>query len=178
MLATFLITGCASVEIAKEMTKATQSIEKSVKRIFKSPDKKEEEQIKLIKKHEISKKDEETEKQKILIEKQILIEKNEISNEQEKVRKLVTKQKKISTINLLGKTMEELTKLIATPRLIRKDGKTITARFDSINCRLFIFMNSTLNIPRIEYYELRNVEGELIDNKKDIELCFKEIKTS
>ena len=172
MLATFLITGCASVEIAKEMTKATQSIEKSVKQIFKSPDKKEEAQIKLIEKHEISKKDEETEKQKILIEK------SEISNDQEEVRKLVTKQKKISTINLLGKTMEELTKLIATPRLIRKDGKTITARFDSINCRLFIFMNSTLNIPRVEYYELRNGEGKLIDNKKDIELCFKEIKIS
>jgi len=178
MLATFLITGCASVEIAKEMTKATQSIEKSVKQIFKSPDKKEDEQIKLIEKREISKKDKETKKQKILIEKQILIEKREISNEQEKVRKLVTKQKKISTINLLGKTMEELTQLIATPRLIRKDGKTITARFDSINCRLFVFMNSTLNIPRIEYYELRNGEGKLIDNKKDIELCFKEIKIS
>ena len=74
--------------------------------------------------------------------------------------------------------MEELTQLIATPRLIRKDGKTITARFDSINCRLFVFMNSTLNIPRIEYYELRNGEGKLIDNKKDIELCFKEIKIS
>ena len=178
MLATFLITGCASVEIAKEMTKATRSIEKSVKQIFKSPDKKEEEQIKLIEKHKISKKDEETEKQKILIEKLILIEKHKISNEQEKVRKLVTKQKKISTLNLLDKTMEELTKLIATPRLIRKDGKTITARFDSINCRLFIFMNSTLKIPRTEYYELRNGEGKLIDNKKDIELCFKEIKIS
>ena len=34
ILTIFIITGCASVEIAKEMTKATRSIEKSVKQIF------------------------------------------------------------------------------------------------------------------------------------------------
>ena len=35
-LATFMITGCASVEVAKEMGKATKSIETSVKKMIKS----------------------------------------------------------------------------------------------------------------------------------------------
>ena len=30
-------------------------------------------------------------------------------------------------------------------------------------------MNSSLNKPRVEYYELRNVVGDLIDQQKDIE---------
>ena len=72
--------------------------------------------------------------------------------------------------------MKELINEIGQPRLIRKDGNTMTVRFDTIKCRLFLFMNSTLKTPFVEYYELRNVKGQLIDQKKDIELCFKEIK--
>ena len=72
--------------------------------------------------------------------------------------------------------MKELNQLIGQPRLIREDRKTTTARFDSKNCKLFVFMNSTLKKPFVEYYELRNNSGELIDNKKNIESCFKEIK--
>ena len=83
---------------------------------------------------------------------------------------------KSSDSNLFDKTLNELNKLIGLPDLIRQDGKTTTARFDSKNCKLFVFMNSTLKVPLVEYYELRSSIGELIDNKKNIELCFKEIK--
>jgi len=38
-------------------------------------------------------------------------------------------------------------------------------------------MNAAIKTPRIEYYEMRDNDGELIDNRKDIESCFKEIKS-
>ena len=147
----FILTGCSSVEVAREVTKATKSIETSVKKLFKS---KEEEEI----------------------EQKITIEKQEIIEEQEKISEVVTKQKKVATLNLSYKTMKELKLLIGEPQLIRNDGNTTSARFDSKNCRLFVFMDSSLNKPRVEYYELRNDKGEMIENQKDIELCFNEIK--
>ena len=154
------MTGCTTIDVAKGVTKATQSLETSIKKIFESPDEKE-------KKQKIST---EEEKQKIIVEKQ------KISKEQKMISAVVKKQKKISTIKLLGKTMKELNHQLGQPRLIREDGKTTTARFDSKSCRLFVFMNSAFKTPRVEYYELRNSRGELIKHQKDIELCFKEIK--
>ena len=154
------MTGCTTIDVAKGVTKATQSLETSIKIIFESPDEKE-------KKQNIST---EEEKQKIIVKEQ------KISKEQKMISAVVKKQKKISTIKLLGKTMKELNHQLGQPRLIREDGKTTTARFDSKSCRLFVFMNSAFKTPRVEYYELRNSRGELIKHQKDIELCFKEIK--
>ena len=154
------MTGCTTIDVAKGVTKATQSLETSIKKIFESPDEKE-------KKQKIST---EEEKQKIIVEEQ------KISKEQKMISAVVKKQKKISTIKLLGKTMKELNHQLGQPRLIREDGKTTTARFDSKRCRLFVFMNSAFKTPRVEYYELRNSRGELIKHQKDIELCFIEIK--
>ena len=151
ILVLFLLFGCAPVEVAKELTKAKESIETSVKKIIKSKDKEK-------------------------IEQEIIAEKKEISYEQKKVSQLVLQQKKISTINLLGKNIQELNHIMGKPSLIRKDGKTITIRFDSNNCRLFVFMKTTTKTSKAEYYELRNVKGKLIENKRDIEACFKEIK--
>ena len=177
ILATFLITGCASVEIVKEVTKATKRVETSIKKILESPEPKEEEQ-KVLESPEpkeeeqkvLESQEQKEEEQKILVEEQI------ISKEQKKVSAVVTKQKKVSTINLSNKTMKELSQLIGQPNLIREDGKTIIARFDSRDCRLFVFMDSSIKMPRVEYYELRNSMGELIEDQKNIELCFKEIK--
>ena len=76
----------------------------------------------------------------------------------------------------MGKNIQELNQIIGKPNLIRKDGKTTTIRFDSNNCRLFVFMKTTTKTSTAEYYELRNIKGELIENKDDIESCFKEIK--
>ena len=134
ILVLFLLFGCAPVEVAKELTKAKESIETSVKKIIKSKDKEKIEQ-------EIIVEEQKTSDEKI--EQEIIAEKKEISDEQKKVSKLVLQQKKISTINLLGKNIQELNQIIGKPNLIRKDGKTTTIRFDSINCRLFVFLKTT-----------------------------------
>ncbi len=167
ILVLFLLSGCAPVEVVKELTKAKDSIETSVKKIIKSKDKEKIEQ-------EIIVEEQKTSDEKI--EQEIIAEKKEISDEQKKVSKLVLQQKKISTINLLGKNIQELNQIIGKPNLIRKDGKTTTIRFDSNNCRLFVFLKTTTKTSKAEYYELRNVKGKLIENKRDIEACFKEKK--
>jgi hypothetical protein len=178
IIVSFLMTSCASLEVVKGVTKATQSLETSIKKIIKSSsDEKEKEQNIPI----------EEEKHKILVEEQnipieeekehkILVEEQKISKEQKMVTNIVKRQKKISNIDLLGKTIKELHEQIGKPSLIREVENTTTARFDSKSCRLFVFMNATIKTPRIEYYEMRDNEGELIDNREDIESCFKEIK--
>ena len=161
------MTGCASVEVARGVTKAKQSLETSIKKILKPTDENQKEQEILVEEQKISKEDKEQE---------ILVEEQKISKEQKIVIDVVKKQKESSTIRVLGKTMVELDQLLGQPLLIREDGKTISARFDSKSCRLFVFMNATTETPQVEYFELRNSEGKLIDVQKDIELCFKEIK--
>jgi len=173
ILTIFIITGCASVEVVKEATKATKVIENSFKKLFEPSDEKEPKEDRVEKESE--------EKQEILkeddiIKQKILVEKQEISKEQKKMGAIIIKQKEIATIDLSRKTLKDLTQLIGRPSLIREDRKTKTARFDSKNCRLFVFMDSTLNEPLVEYYELRNELGELIDHEKNIQLCFKKIK--
>jgi len=164
IIAIFFLAGCTSIEVAKGVTKASQGIETAVNKLLKSPDEEKTEPKKIIEKKEIPK------------EEKIVIEKQEISKEQKKLSKIVKEQKEIATLNLLGKSIVELNQLIGKPRLIREDGNTKIIRFDSINCRLFIFMNSNLETSRVEYYELRNVEGDLIGRQKNIELCFKDLK--
>ena len=174
ILVTFLMTGCASVEVAKGMTKLKESIKTSVNNLMESQDIGAKEQKTLVENKEATKKEiinEETTNKEL----EILVEKKEVSKEQERVTKLVTKQKKIASLNLLDKTIKELSESIGQPILIRKDGKTTMARFDSNNCRLFVFTGSTNKPPQIKYYELRNDKGELIEIQKDIESCFKEI---
>ena len=177
ILVTFLMTGCASVEVAKGMTKIKESIETSVNNLIESQDIGAKEQKTLVENKEATKKEiinEETTNKEL----EILVEKKEVSKEQERVTKLVTKQKKIASLNLLDKTIKELSESIGRPTLIRKDGKTTMARFDSNNCRLFVFTSSTNKPLQIKYYELRNDKGELIEIQKDIESCFKEINTT
>ena len=168
ILITFLITGCATVEVAKGITKTSQSIETSIKKFFEPPIEKEKEQKILVEEQRISPKEKK--------EHRILIEERKISKEQKIASDVVKNQKKISTISLLGKTINELNQHLGQPYLIRKDRKTTTVRFDSRNCRLFVFMNSSSKKLQVEYYELRNDIGELIENQKDIESCFEEIK--
>ena len=160
IIVSFLMTSCASIEVVKGVTKATQSLETSIKKIIKSSADEKEQNIPI----------EETKEHKIIVEEQ------KISKEQKMVTSIVKKQKKISNIDLLGKTIKELHEQIGQPSLIREVANTTTARFDSKSCRLFVFMNASIKTPRIEYYEMRDNEGELIDNRKDIESCFKEIK--
>ena len=161
----FIISGCTSVEIAKEVTKVTKSIKSSIEKATSS-------------KEEVSS-EEELEKNisnQSILEEKILIKKNELIVEKKNEEEVVLKQNKIATIVFIGKTLDELTKQLGNPKLLRKDGKSMTARFDTKSCRIFIFFNTFVNKPRAEYYELRNVNGGLVNRQKDIENCYSEIK--
>ena len=96
----------------------------------------------------------------------------------EKIREKVVaiKQKKLTTIKFLGKTLPKLIKEFGKPALMREDGNTKTIRYDTLSCRLFLYFNLTINISRVEYYEIRDTKGNLMDRSKDIEKCFQEIQ--
>ena len=102
--------------------------------------------------------------------------KKEISKEKKISKATSNKQRKISNLKLLGKSLNDLSKEIGDPILIREDGNTKTARFDTTSCRLFVYFNTLVNNEIVEYYEIRNKNGDLIDKKENINKCFKEIK--
>ena len=133
----FILTGCASVEIAKEVTKVTKSIETSIKKKIKPKEEKQKQVIVETKQKQVIS-EEEDQKQ------EILIEKKRITHDQQKISEVVSKQKKVASLNLLNKTFKELNQLIGQPQLFREDRQTITARYDSKSCRIFVFMNSTV----------------------------------
>ena len=163
-----ILTGCTSVEIAKEITKVSKTIENSFKKVSNSKEEVEEEKPPEENLVQLTPE----ENQKIAIS----IEKKQITEDKQRISEVVSKQIKVANFNLMGKTFDELSHLIGRPQLVRKDRQTITARYDSINCRVFVFMNLSANKKIVEYYELRNDVGRLIDHQKDIEKCFKEIK--
>lgn len=169
-----ILTSCSSIEVAKEITKVTQkSIGISTKKITNLKDK--ESEI-IDSKNEESKIDNTIIVQEVNIEETILNEKKRIIEEKKKVYEVVLKQKEVTKINLMGKTFKQINSLIGQPDLIREDRQTTTIRYDTESCRIFLFMNKMIKKSRVEYYELRNEEGELIDRQKDIEECFEEIK--
>ena len=153
--------GCSTIKVAKEVTKVTNSIKTSIENI----DSAQEEKIATdtIKKENKQPDKIEKEKEKIVVEKK-------------KERDVATKQKRIATIKFLGKTLPELIKKFGKPDLIREDGNTKTVRFDTLSCRLFLYFNSTINISRVEHYEIRDVNGNLMNRSKDLEKCFQEIQ--
>ena len=181
ILSTFIaliLSGCTSIEVAKEVTKAGDSIKTSFKKAVLQEEQKlpEEEKEGNISQEKITLENKEI----IILEEQqkekILFEKKEITKAKKQGKKVILKQNKIAKISFIGKTLTELTKELGEPKILREDGKTRTARFDTQNCRIFIYFNSALKKPQSEYYELRNSIGELVEEQKDIEKCFKEIK--
>ena len=154
-----ILSGCATVEITKEVTKVTRSIKKSIDNIISN-----EEEL-----------EEQTFNEEKLLEEKISMEKQEIAIEKKKEEILIIKQNKIATISFIGKTFEELSQQLGNPKLLREDGKSATARYDTQSCRIFIFFNTSIKKPRAEYYELRTTKGKLVERQKDIEKCFSEI---
>ena len=160
-----LLSGCSSIEVAKEVTKASKSIKESVNQII-NIDKKTEE-------IEDNKEIEDNDESSAIINNSIEKEKKILEIEKKKEKKLVKDQKKIIKINFIGKTINEIKSNLGEPKLIRLDGNTKTARFDKLSCRLFLFFNSNKNIPLVQHYEIRDIKGNLINNKKRIEDCYK-----
>ena len=157
----FFLSACATVEVAKEVTKASQSIGASVRSVLENPEAEEVDEF----------------QQQKDTEKRMKIEniKKQIIKEKAIIKKTVVKQKAVTKLNILGESIPELSKILGKPSLVRSDGSTITVRFDSDNCRLFVFSDSELNKNKIIYFELRKSDGKIIKLEKEIEDCYKEI---
>ena len=156
-----LLSNCTSVEIAKELTKATKSIKTSINNIVKSSADTNQEEI--IEEKNVDKK---------IIDQEIA----NLEKEKKEKEKIIKEQKKKTKINFLGKNFNEIKLMVGEPILLRTDGNSKTARFDNNFCQLFLFSNAKTKNFRVEYFEIRNKEGKLIINKKKIEKCYKNFK--
>ena len=151
ILLIIILNGCTTVEIAKGVTKAGDSIITTIQKSTKNKND-------LEKTEDVIK-----EKEKIIIAKK-------------KEKAVIKKQKENAIIKIQGKTLDQLTQDFGKSDFIREDGNTKTVRFNSLTCRLFVYFNLEVNKPKAEYYEIRNAEGEPIDKKEKINKCFKEIQ--
>ena len=166
-----LLPGCTSIEVAKEVTKATASIKTSITNVIKL------ETEKTIEEDDPKKLEKETEfEEETELEEEIELEKDIIKTEKKKEKKLVKQQKKIVEINFFSKTLDELRQDLGNPSLLRNDGGTQMARFDTLGCRLFFFFNSNQILPRVEHFEIRDTKGSLVDKKDHIQNCYKNFK--
>ena len=154
------LNGCATIEIAKEVTKVGDSIKTTIQKSVKK-------QNDFEKTEDVTK-----EKEEIVVAK----EKEEIIVAKKKEKAVINKQKEISVIKIQGRTLNQLTKNFGKSDFIREDGNTKTVRFNTSTCRLFVYFNLGVKKPKAEYYEIRNTKGELIDKKEKINKCFKEIQ--
>ena len=155
----FIITlnGCATVEIAKEITKAGESIKTTIQKATKN-------QNDLEKNEDVIKTED------------VIKEKEEVIVAKKKEGAVINKQKKITVIKIQGRTLNQLTQNFGKSDFIREDGNTKTVRFNASSCRLFVYFHLGVKKPKAEYYEIRNTKGELIDKKEKINKCFKEIQ--
>jgi hypothetical protein len=146
-----LVWGCSTVEVTKEVIKVTNTITNKVK--VSMPEK---ENIIVI--------------DEIEIEKEIEI----IEEEQKEERGIVESQQKLAKINFIGEKEKQILNLLGKSQLTRIDGSVYTLRYDSDNCRLFLFFNQDVQNKRVEYFEIRNKKAELLNSKQSLELCYKE----
>ena len=159
------LNGCATIEIAKEVTKVGDSIKTTIQKAAKKQNDFEKTEDVTKEKEEIivAKEKEEKEKEEIIVAKK-------------KEKAVINKQKEIAVIKIQGKTLNQLTQNFGKSDFIREDGNTKTVRFNTSTCRLFVYFNLRVKKPKAEYYEIRNTKGELIDKKEKINKCFKEIQ--
>ena len=159
------LNGCATIEIAKEVTKVGDSIKTTIQKAAKK-------QNDFEKTEDVTK-----EKEEIIVAKDKEgEEKEEIIVAKKKEKGVINKQKEIAVIKIQGKTLNQLTQNFGKSDFIREDGNTKTVRFNTSTCRLFVYFNLGVKKPKAEYYEIRNTKGELIDKKEKINKCFKEIQ--
>ena len=159
-----ILNGCATIEVAKGVSKVSSSIETSVKKIAGKEEK--EEKIK----------EAESINENISLEEKVSAAKKEkeiVEVEKTLQKKVIRKQKEVIKINFVGKTINEIYMRLGDPNLFRLDGNTQTMRFDSDTCRLFLFFNSTIPMPQVNYFEMRDEKGKLIKEKANIEKCYK-----
>tara|TARA_B100000965_G_scaffold307222_1_gene266154 strand:+ start:480 stop:986 length:507 start_codon:yes stop_codon:yes gene_type:complete len=152
-----LVFGCSTVEVTKEVIKVTNTVTDKVK-------------------ESVTQKKEGTESvvEEIIEEKEIEEEIEIIEEKQELDRNIIENQQKLADIKFIGKAESVIYKLLGTAQLSRIDGSVYTLRYDSNNCRLFLFFNQDINIKRVEYFELRNDKAELLNSKESLKDCYRE----
>ncbi|MDC1184494.1 hypothetical protein N8080_00825 [Alphaproteobacteria bacterium] len=154
-----LVWGCSTVEVTKEVIKVTNAVTNKVKDAI--PNNKNEENVII---------------EEIIEENAIEEEIEIIEEKQEEEKSIVESQQKSAEINFIGKTEDNILNVMGAAKLSRIDGSVYTLRYDSINCRLFLFFNKNASIKRVEYFELRNKKAELLSSEKSMEQCYKELK--
>ena len=154
-----LVWGCSTVDVTKEVIKVTNTITNKVK----DPAIKKENNKQVILDEIIDEKE---------IEKEIEV----IEEKQEEEKSIVESQQKLAELNFIGKTENVILDILGEAQLTRLDGSIYTLRYDSNNCRLFLFFNEEIKNKRVEYFELRNTKAELLKSKQSLENCYREFK--
>ena len=162
MLYFLFLESCTTVEVGKEIIKAGNSVKTTVSEIITNK----EDDSKIIEEKNI---EPETESQ-------IEAEKEIITIEQKEQINIVKTQQKISQINFLGNSLNEIKKILGETKLAREDGNTYLLRYDSKSCRLFLFFNLQIINKKVEYFELRDTKGILLKSRQSIEECYREFK--
>ena len=162
MLYFLFLESCTTVEVGKEIIKAGNSVKTTVSEIITNK-----EDVSQI----IEEKNIETE-----AESQIEVEKEIITIEQKEQKNIVETQQKISQINFLGNSLNEIKKILGETKLAREDGNVYLLRYDSKSCRLFLFFNLQIINKKVEYFELRDTKGILLKSRQSIEECYREFK--
>ena len=170
MLYFLFLESCTTVEVGKEIIKAGNSVKTTVSEIITNK----EDDSKIIEEKNI---ETETESQiEAEIEAEIEVEKEIIIIEQKEQKNIVKTQQKISQINFLGNSLNEIKKILGEAKLAREDGNTYLLRYDSKSCRLFLFFNLQIINKKVEYFELRDTKGILLKSRQSIEECYREFK--
>ena len=166
MLYFLFLESCTTVEVGKEIVKAGNSVKTTVSEIITNK-----EDVSQI----IEEKNIETEAES-QIEAEIEVEKEIITIEQKEQKNIVETQQKISQINFLGNSLNEIKKILGETKLTREDGNAYLLRYDSKSCRLFLFFNLQIINKKVEYFELRDTKGVLLKSRQSIEECYREFK--
>ena len=162
MLYFLFLESCTTVEVGKEIIKAGNSVKTTVSEIITNK----KDDSKIIEEKNI---EAETEFQ---IEAEIEI----ITIEQKEKKYIVETQQKVSEINFLGNSLNEIKKILGESKLAREDGNAYMLRYDSKSCRLFLFFNLQIINKKVEYFELRDTKGSLLKSRQSIEECYREFK--
>ena len=151
--------GCSTVEVTKEVIKVSNTITNKIK----EPVTKKENNKQVV-------------LDEIIDEKQIEQEIEVIEEKQEEEKGIVESQQRLAELNFIGKTEKVILNMLGEAQLTRLDGSIYTLRYDSNNCRLFLFFNEEIKNKRVEYFELRNTKAELLNSKQSLENCYREFK--
>jgi hypothetical protein len=154
---TLFVWGCSTVEVTREVIKVTNTIADKVKDSV--PQKENVDEAVL---------------EEIVDEKKIEEEIQIIEEKQKEGENIVKNQQKLADINFIGKKENKIINLLGQAQLKRIDGSVYTLRYDSKNCRLYLFFNQGKKNKGVEYFELRNRKAKLLNSKQSLEQCYKE----